>query len=749
MMQETPFSFSHIESPAPGATVPQGRHTLRGWVWPKAGGHFVDVRAHVGGRIFPGVHGLPRPDLAAHFQTGRPVALAEFYVVVDLDPGAVEVGLEVLEIEGRWTPFQTVGLQVEASDPPGYFSVPGGPLRWIDHGYGLRRLLREASRHPEEPLEHLAATLAAELPWPRVLRDAPSPLLGFVDEPAAVCCCRYGRIPAFGHLFHLELRTRRILGTVDLQSWQPLTLHQPSPGPAAHYAQYVNAQTCGFIGLVDVPAQLPNPASLRIYAELEDGSLHLGPVVRTRLHPTEEEVLLGPGRANGTFDAALTAWEQALADRGMIVARDAELDRYLTGLRTEHAEADHRRPTLAAAPLIETPLRPAAAMPRRVLLATHGLSLQGAPRFLLELGRAYAAAGATLDVVSAEDGPLRGDFAALGARVCVIDCREVLQAGSPAAAGQALASLAAKADWAAADLVVANSFTTFWAVHAAKAARRPALWYVHESTTPAAFYDRRVPAPVITLAEEAFALADRVSFTTASTRGCHLGYGRPERHCLTPGWVDVAALDRWLAGQDRAALRRELGVQPGEQLVCNIGTVSDRKGQHTFARAVDLLWRRQPDLAARTRFILLGGRETAFDTMLGEALAELGRDNLIVHPETTNYLRYYLAADIFACSSYEESSPRVVLEAMACRTPIIASAVQGVPELVRTDLEALLVPAGDTVAWCDGLARLLAAPEIGRELAARARARAENQFAAPAVLPWHLALASTVAAGSW
>ena len=94
--------------------------------------------------------------------------------------------------------------------------------------------------------------------------------------------------------------------------------------------------------------------------------------------------------------------------------------------------------------------------------------------------------------------------------------------------------------------------------------------------------------------------------------------------------VDLALLDGWRAAQDREKLRRALGVKPGEQLVCNIGTVSDRKGQHTFARAVDLLWRRHPELAARTRFILLGGRDTPFDTMLADALRELGRPNLIV-----------------------------------------------------------------------------------------------------------------------
>lgn len=746
-MPETAFSISHVESPAEGAALPQGRHTVRGWVWPKPGGHFVDVRARVGARIFPGVHGLPRADLATHFKTGRPVALAEFYVVVDLLPGAVTVGLEVLEIEGRWTIFQSITLQISPANPPAHFAVPGGPLRWIDYGHGLRRLLHAATGQPLPALIRLAATLATELPYPRVLRDAPAPLRGFVDEPASVCCCRFGRIPAFGHLFHPELRVRRILATVDLQSWQPLAIHQSSPGPATHYAQYPLAQSCGFTGLIDVPAQLPNPVSLRIYAELEDDSLHLGPVVRTQLHSAEEEKRPGPVPTAASFDDAVAAWDRALATQNIAVTKDAELDRYLATLRTARAPKILGGATQPDAPLSETPLRPDAPRPERVLLATHGLSLQGAPRFLLDLGRAFAAAGSQLQVVSAEDGPLHGEFAALGAKVTIIDARSIMQADSTAAARRALAGLAIGADWAATDLVIANSLTTFWAVHAAKAAGRPVLLYVHESTTPAAFYGSRVPDQVVGLAEEAFALADAVSFTTAATRHYHLGYGRPERHRLTPGWIDIAALDQWRAGQNREALRRDFGVQPGELLVCNIGTVSDRKGQHTFARAVDLLWRRYPELAARSRFILLGGRDSPFDKMLGEALAELGRDNLIVHPETTDYLRYYLAADIFACSSYEESSPRVVLEAMACRTPIIASAVHGVPELVRADREARLVPAGDTSAWCESLARLLAAPEIGHELAARARARVEDKFSATAVLPRHLALAGAVAAG--
>ena len=129
-MPETGFSFSQIESPTPGASLPPGRHLVRGWVWPKPGGHFADVRARVGGRIFPGIHGFPRADLAAHFNTGRPLALAEFHIAIELTPGNAEVVFEVLEIEGRWTAFQTADYQIEANAPRVDFAIPSGPLRW-------------------------------------------------------------------------------------------------------------------------------------------------------------------------------------------------------------------------------------------------------------------------------------------------------------------------------------------------------------------------------------------------------------------------------------------------------------------------------------------------------------------------------------------------------------------------------------------------------------------------------------------
>ena len=741
-MAATPANRFCLDHPAAGAGLAPGRHTLRGWVLPGPGEVFADLRARAGGRIFPGVLGLPRPDLAAHFLGDRAAGLAGFQVSVDLAPGRADVEFEALSIDGGWHPVGRAAWPIEGA--PVALGEAGGEVRWLEFTRILREMLRRDGTDGQSPDQHARDVLAG-LPHPRDLLHPAHPFHGFLDEPVVLAGVQFGRLGVAGHVFHETARIRRVLATVDLQACQELGYGGSSPGPAAHYAAFAQARNCGFSGLVDVPAQLPNPISLRLYAELEDGSLHLCQVARICRETDEAAKRPFAVRRAAAFRENHEALRRALTAGHLRLVEDDDLTRGLARLEDEY---DRSAPPVAGAgpPPAGAPL-PAAAAPRRVLLATHSLGLEGAPLFLLAYARHLAAAGTVLEVLSPEDGPLRAQFEELGARVCLVDPQPFFAATSGAQVQVAAAALARESGMAATDLVIANTFTTFWAVHAAKAAGRPVLLYVHESTTPAVFYGDRVPPAVVAAVEQAFTLADCVSFTTAATRRHHLHHGRTSHYRLTPGWIDVTALDRWRAAHPREDLRRQFNLQPGELLVSNVGTICSRKGQHMFVRAVDLLWRRHPDLASRCRFVMLGARGSAFDDMLRNLLGQLGRANLDMHHETADHLPYYAAADLFVCSSYEESSPRVILETMACAVPILSSDVHGVAELVRPGLEAVLVPPGDTAALCEGMATLLRAPATGRALAARARTRVESLFRAELVLPQHTALAAAVAAG--
>jgi len=747
-MHDTPFSSSQVEAPQPGATIAPGWQIIRGWVWPKKGGHFVDVRARVEGRLFPGIYGRSRPDLAAHFGTGPRLALAEFSICLELHPGSKEVTLEVLELEGRWTPFQSVTYQVEGKVTHTATPSSPRPLRWHDFGRGLDYLLRCRRTRPETPWVQLAVELAAQLPTVQDLLHPPEPFIGHADEPAVINSSRFGRIPLVGYLFHTTGIIQRLWATADLQALQPITLGRNTDNLAPHFPQYPQATSSGYEGYVDVPTQLPNPVTVRLYAETPDGALHLVHVRRTRRHDAEMEKYPSVDATPENFAAALSAWESALQVRGVAVIRDAELTRTVMELRADYLKAP-RAITTAPRRTMAIKLDPTLRPPTRIILATHNLNLEGAPLFLLDLARHLAAGGAQLTVVSADDGVLRERFAALCATIKIVNVTPVFRASSADAAQTALAELGRDFDFGTADLVITNTFTTFWAVHAAKLARRHVLSYVHESTSPMAFYGRTLHPSVLALVDDALELADAVSFTSEATRRYHARADRPLNAMITPGWVDLQAIDQWQKEHARAGIRENFGVKPDEFLVTNIGTICDRKGQLGFARAVDLFNRRHPELAAQTRFILLGGRKSTFDDILRETLKGLNVPNLEVHPEHSDYLGYYVAADLTACSSFEESSPRVVFEAMACGVPLLASAIPGINEIVQDGVEALLVPPGDTTAWANALADMLNSRDLRAKLSTRARDRVAVHYAAGKVLPLHTALACSVADGQF
>ena len=103
-------------------------------------------------------------------------------------------------------------------------------------------------------------------------------------------------------------------------------------------------------------------------------------------------------------------------------------------------------------------------------------------------------------------------------------------------------------------------------------------------------------------------------------------------------------------------------------------------------------------------------------------------------------------ADILVCTSFEESSPRVLLEAAIFGTPIVSTDVNGIPEML-TGREAWLVEPGDHYLLAAALRRALAAHFIGStSQAERARTSVARRFDERISLPQHLELIREAAA---
>ena len=757
-MHEIAHAFLHIDPPLTGLV---GGTIMQGWLVGKPGHHYADLRARVGDRLFPGVHGIPREDLAQFFKSPRRYLLAGFSVTMTLPVGRHRVELEALTIEGQWEKLDGIDWDVNANEAlPD--AVERTPLNADGMGEVLRTILR---RHGNEAADFdtLARDVIAGTPAQHHLQHPPRPFHGHLDQPRTRERSLFGRLPISGWTYHESQPIQRVLATVDLQAVQELKLGRATVFLAERSGHSPLATHCGYDGFLDLPAQLPQPVSVRVYAELADGSWHLGSVAR--FAETDQEFLkLAYGRFSPlAFWRAWRALVRAMQAAGWPLpdGRGAVIRQVWREYSAQAPRQTSRAPvpvTAAASPpaFREARMRDGhnrgqqadeGAVTRPLVhLITHNLNREGAPLFLLEYARHLRhECGLELAVTSGAEGPLRAEFAALGAAITVVDDAPLLEATTAAQVRAGLARLAAQVPLAHASLVVANTLSAWWGVHLAHRAGRPSLFYIHESTSPNGFYRGLLPAPALAVVEETFRLASRVSFLTATTQRYYTALSDGSNYCLHPGWIDLAAIDRFRTAQTRDALRLKLGVAPGRKLVINVGTVCERKGQHLFARAVDLLWENAPDLAASADFVMIGGRDTPYDRDLAKFLAQLNRPNLRALAETGGVYGYYGAADLFVCSSYEESFPRVVLEAMAFGLPIASTSVHGIPEMARPGREALLVPPGDSAALAATLAQLLGSPEIAAKLAVAARQRVA-EFDSRALLPRHVELLRSLTA---
>jgi O-antigen biosynthesis protein len=332
-----------------------------------------------------------------------------------------------------------------------------------------------------------------------------------------------------------------------------------------------------------------------------------------------------------------------------------------------------------------------------LLLVTHNLNFEGAPLFLLEYANFMVTReGFKIDLVSAEDGPLRAAYEAAGITVTLVDRHLLHGARDEQEFAREIRAVLAKLDLSAVDVVLCNTVACWWGVHLAAVAGKPSLLYVHESATIKRFFSAALRQDMHGLARAAFRQATRVCFLCHATRAYYEELNDYDNFRLVSSWIDLPRIEAFKRTHTRAGLRRQHGYADDEIIIANIGTVCARKGQHVFIRAIDHFLRHfaGPD---RYRFLLVGGRAGDFLNGLERDIGLLGLRNVEIITETQEVYDFFLLADMFVCTSFEESFPRVLLEAMAFETPAVSTDVHGVVEMVTDRAEAYLLEPGDPV----------------------------------------------------
>lgn len=174
----------------------------------------------------------------------------------------------------------------------------------------------------------------------------------------------------------------------------------------------------------------------------------------------------------------------------------------------------------------------------------------------------------------------------------------------------------------------------------------------------------------------------------------------------------------------RRRIRGELGLDATAPVLLNVGRREFQKGQEYLLTAFARLAADHPDLV-----LLVAGRDGSAGPALDQRCAELGltgRVRFLGHRDDVPAL--LAAADLFVFPSLYEGLPGALLEALGCATPVVASDIGPVREVVADGESARLVPPADPLALATAVASLLADPETAAALAKRGRRVFHERF---------------------
>jgi alpha-maltose-1-phosphate synthase len=224
----------------------------------------------------------------------------------------------------------------------------------------------------------------------------------------------------------------------------------------------------------------------------------------------------------------------------------------------------------------------------------------------------------------------------------------------------------------------------------------------------------------------------------------------PDRVRVIHNGID---LDEYQPRHDPGTLRR-LGIDPNVPFVLFVGRITRQKGILHLVRAI-------PHLGTGMQVVLCAGAPdtSEIDEEMRVLVEEVRRESaarilwvreMLPKPDVVTL---YSHASVFVCPSVYEPFGIINLEAMACHTPVVASAVGGIPEIVVTGETGLLIPL-DSVgggspeprdpeafsrALADGIMSLMESPDRRRSMGEASRERVVDHFSWSAIAAQTLA----------
>ncbi|MEI6034878.1 MAG: glycosyltransferase family 4 protein [Verrucomicrobiae bacterium] len=194
-----------------------------------------------------------------------------------------------------------------------------------------------------------------------------------------------------------------------------------------------------------------------------------------------------------------------------------------------------------------------------------------------------------------------------------------------------------------------------------------------------------------------------------------------EKISLVLNAIDPARYSRSCGTREGA--RQALGLPPDGPVVAGVGRLNPQKNFVLFVQVAEEVSRRHPDAV----FLLAGdGPEEGLLRRCGAGLGS----RLVFSGYVPDTRLVYLAADVLLMPSLFEGLPMTLLEAMAMQVPVVASALDGIAEVIEDGLDGFLVPSGDCSLFASRVCRLLEDPALAARAGRAASEKVASRFSA-------------------
>jgi glycosyltransferase involved in cell wall biosynthesis len=175
--------------------------------------------------------------------------------------------------------------------------------------------------------------------------------------------------------------------------------------------------------------------------------------------------------------------------------------------------------------------------------------------------------------------------------------------------------------------------------------------------------------------------------------------------------------------------RRQNYIANGDIFVGTVGRINPVKGLDTFIKSIPFIIQAIPN----AKFVIVGDANTTEENLYFDYLKKMRQEleieqRLIFAGYREDVVHIMKCLEVLVVPSKEEPFGRVVIEAMAAETPVVASEVGGIPEIIKHGINGLLIPPNDAKSIANAVIRLVKDTGLREKLIQESRKTVKEQF---------------------